>query len=66
MFKECKHKNNDKTSIVPISSKRIKLSGKPSRWVGQTNSLVKMQSSSTMIRWKGNRGWISESEKVSL
>jgi len=54
--------NNYKTSIVPISSNRIKLSGAPSGGVGQTPSLGTMQSSSTMIRWKGNLGRISESE----
>ena len=43
-----------KTSIAPISSKRIKLSGAPSTGVGQTHSPGTMQSSSTMIRWQGN------------
>ena len=46
--------NNYKTSIAQISSKRIKLSGAPSTWVGQTHSPDMMQSSSTMIRWQGN------------
>jgi len=54
------------TSITPISSKRIELSGTFSTGVGQTHSPGTMQSSSTMIRWKGNLGRISESEKVSL
>jgi len=57
---------NYKTSIVPIYSKRIKLSGAPSTGVGQTHSLATMQSSSTMIRWQGNLERISESEKVSF
>jgi len=56
--------NNYKTSIAPISSKRVELSGAPSGGVGQTHSPGTMQSSSTMIRWKGNAGRISESEKV--
>jgi len=34
--------------------------------VGQTHSLGTMQSSSTMIKWKGNLGRISEFEKVSF
>ena len=53
--------NNYKTSIAPISLKRIELSGTPSTGVGQTHSLGTMQSSSTMIRWQGNLGRISES-----
>ena len=46
--------NNFKTSIVPISSKRIELSGGPSTGVGQTHSPGKMQSSSTndQMEWK--------------
>jgi len=44
--------NNYKTSIVPISSKRIELSGAPSTGIGQTHTPGTMQSSSTMIRWK--------------
>ena len=55
-----------KTSTAPISSKTIKLSGAPSTGVGQTHSLGVMQSSSTMIRWQGNLGRMSESEKVSF
>jgi len=55
-----------KTSIAPISLKRIDLSGAPSTGVGQTHSLGTTQSSSTMIRWQGNLGRISESEKVSF
>jgi len=51
---------NDKTSIPPISSKRIKLSGTPSTGVGQTHS------NQQMVRWQGNLGRISESEKVSF
>jgi len=35
--------NNDKTSIAPISSNGIKLSGAPSTGVGQTHSLGMMQ-----------------------
>ena len=58
--------NNYKTSIAPISSKRIELSGPPSIGVGQTHSSGTMQSSLTMIRWQGNLGRISESEKVSF
>ena len=46
--------NNCKTSIVPLSAKRIELSGAPSGGVGQTHSPVIMQSSSTMIRWSEN------------
>jgi len=42
--------NNCKTSIAPISLKRIELSGAPSGGVGKTHSLGKMQSSSTVIR----------------
>ena len=52
--------NNYKTSIAPISSKRIELSGALSTGARQ------MQSSSTMIRWNGNLGRISESERVSF
>ena len=37
--------NNDKTSIVPISLKRIKLSGTTCSGVGQIHSLGTMQSS---------------------
>ena len=51
-----KNNNNYKTSIAPISSKRIELGGAPCGGVGQTNSPGTMQSSSTMIRWKGNLG----------
>jgi len=58
--------NNYKTSIAPISSKRIELSGTPNTGVGQTHSPGIMQSSSTMIRWQGNLGRISKSEKVSF
>jgi len=58
--------NNYKTSIVPISLKRIKLSGTPNTKVGQTHSPGTMRSSSTMIRWKGNLGRRSEFEKVSF
>ena len=58
--------NNCKTSIVPMSSKRIKLSGTPSTWVGQTHSSGTRQSSTTMIRWSGNLGRISKFEKVSF
>ena len=53
-------------SIAPIYSKRIKFSGAPSGGVGQTHSPGTMQSSSTLIRWQGHVGRISESEKVSL
>ena len=61
------YKYNYKTSISPISSKRIDLSGAHLvQGVGQTHSPGTMQSSSTMIRWKGNLGRISESEKVSF
>ncbi|KAK2164455.1 hypothetical protein LSH36_63g05070 [Paralvinella palmiformis] len=41
------------------SSKRIELSGAPSRGIGKTHSPGTMQSSSTMIRWQGNLGRIS-------
>jgi len=46
--------NNCKTSIVPISSKRIELSGSPSIGAGQTHSPGTMQSSSTndQMEWK--------------
>ena len=46
--------NNCKTSIAPISSKRIKLSGALSTGVGQTYSLGTMPSSSPNDRmeWK--------------
>jgi len=54
--------NNYKTSIAPISSKRIELSGAPTTGVGQTHSSGMMQSSSTMIRWQGNLGRVSKSE----
>ena len=57
---------NYKTSIAPISLKRIELSGAPSTGVWQTHSLDTMQSSSTMIRWQGNLGMISKSEKESF
>ena len=57
---------NYKTYIAPISFKRIKLNGAPSTGIGQTHSLGSMQSSSTLIRWKGNLGRISESKKVSF
>ena len=52
--------------MAPISCKRIEFSGAPSGGDGQTHSPGTMQSSSTMIRWKGNLGRISESEKVSF
>ena len=65
MFRDYNY-NNYKTSIVPISSKRIEVSGAPSTGVGQIHSLGTMQGSSTIIRWKGNLGRISESEKVSF
>ena len=42
----------------------MELSGTPSTGVGQTHSPGTMQSSSTMIRWQGNLGKISQSEKV--
>jgi len=58
--------NNYKTSIVPISSKRIELSGVPSTGVGKTHSPGTIQSLSTMIRRQGNLGRIRESEKVSF
>jgi len=38
----------------------------PSTGVRETHSLGTMQSSLTMIRWKGNLGRISEFEKVSF
>jgi len=46
--------NNYKTSIVPISSKRIQLSGALSTGFGQTHSPGTMQSSSTngQMEWK--------------
>jgi len=52
--------------MAPITSKRIELSGAPSGGVGQTYSPGTMQSSSTMIRWLGNLGRISECETVSF
>jgi len=58
--------NNNKTSVVPVSFKRIELSGVPNTGVGQFHSLGTMQGSSTMIRWQGKVGRISESEKVSF
>jgi len=62
-----RHNNyNYKTPIAPISSKRIELSGGLSTGVGQTHSPGKMQSSLTMIKWKGNLGRVSESENVSF
>ena len=48
-----------------ISSKIIELSGAPSGGVGQTYNPGTMQSSLTMMRWKGKLGRISWSEKVS-
>ena len=66
------HNNNSyyyyycKTSIAPISSKGIQLCGAPSTGVGQTHSPGTMQSLSTMVRWQGNLGRISKSEKVSF
>ena len=54
-----------KTSIAPISSKRIEISGAPS-CIGQTYNPGTMQNSSTIIRWKGNLGRISESEKMNF
>jgi len=65
-FDPYNNNNNYKTSIAPISSKIIELSGAPSTGVGKTHSPGTMQSSSTMIRWQGNLGRISESEKVSF
>jgi len=46
--------NNYETSIAPISSKRIEISGAPSTGVGQTHSPGKMQISSTndQMEWK--------------
>jgi len=58
--------NNYKNSIAPLSSKRIELSGASNTGVGQTHSAGTIQRSSTIIRWKGNLGWISESEQVSF
>jgi len=58
--------NNYKTSIVPVSSKRIELSGTPSTRIGQADNPGTMQSSSTMIRQQGHLGRVSESEKVSF
>ena len=58
--------SNYKTSIAPISSKIIEFSGAPSGRDGKTHNPGTMQSSSTMIRWKGNLGRINESEKVSF
>ena len=64
--KKNNNNNNYKISIVPISSKSIKLSGTPSTGFGKTHSAGMMQSSSTMIKWQGNLGGISESKKVSF
>jgi len=58
--------NNYITSIAPISSNIIDFSSTPSTGVGQTHSPGIMQSSSTTIRWTGNLGRISESEKVTF
>ena len=46
--------NNYKTSIVPISQKRIELSGAPNIGVGQTDSPGTIQNSSTydQMEWK--------------
>jgi hypothetical protein len=52
--------NNVNTSIAPLSSKRIELSGTPSTGDGQTHS------PSIRIRWTGNLARISEYEKVSF
>jgi len=63
----CSNNNNNyKIYIVPISSKRIELSGVPSTGVGQTHSSGTMQSSSTTDEMEGNLWRISESEKVSF
>jgi len=47
--------NNYKTSVAPISSKTIKLSGIPSAGVEQTHSPGTMQSSSTRITWEKDK-----------
>ena len=46
--------NNYKTSIAPISSKRIELSGTSSTEIGQIRSLGTMQGSATsdQVEWK--------------
>ena len=60
------YNNSDKTSIAPISSKRIKLNGAPSTGVGQTHSPCTMQNSSTndLMEWKLREK--GKSEKVSF
>ena len=64
--------NNYKTSIAPISSKRIEFSGVHSTGVRQTHSPCTMQSSSTMIRWKlrkdkrVGKGEIANSDRKKL
>ena len=46
--------NNYKTSIVPISSKRIALNGAPCTGVGQTHSpsMVQISSTNDQMEWK--------------
>jgi len=66
IFEGPRKSTNYKTSIAPIFSKRIELSDAPSTGVGQTHSRSTMQSSSTVIRWSGNLGRISQSEMVSF
>ena len=48
------------TVIIIIITKL--LSGAPSTGIGQTHSPYTMQSSSTIITWKGNLGRLRESE----
>ena len=52
--------------MAPISWKRIELSGAPSTGVGQTQSPVIMEKNQQMIRYRGNLGEMSKSEKVSF
>ena len=58
--------NNYKTFVASLSPKWIELSDAPITGVGETHSPGTMQSSATVIRWQGNLGKISESEKVSF
>jgi len=57
-FNNNNNNNNKKTSIAPISPRRIELSGAPSTGVGQTHSPSTMQSSSTndQMEWKLRKG----------
>ena len=66
------YNNNYKTSIGPISSKIIELSGAPKykghlvHGLGRLIVRLQYKVHQQMIRWNGNLGRISESEKVSF